>query len=357
MTVRQHLPRGNPLIAAAAMVIIIAGIRAARTIVVPLLLAIFISVIAAPVYVGMRRRGVPALVALSVLVVALSGLCFATVIIVSTSFEQFSANLPAYQAAAREQTDQFRAWLASKGIETADERWTEAFSPSAAMGMVGSLVNGVSELLGKALLILLTVVFILLEASGFPAKLRAISPEAENRLHSATHMLDNIRRYMAVKTITSGVTGGLIAVWLILLGGSNPLLWGLLAFALNFVPNIGSIIAAIPPVMIALLQNDPQGAVWIAGGYLVINQIIGSLIEPRVMGQSVGLSTLVVFVSLVFWGWVLGPIGMLLSVPLTATARIALEQDPRTRWVAVLLGSQVPDPRPPPATPPPAIQR
>lgn len=356
MTARELRRSGNPLLAAAALVVIIAGIKAARAIVVPLLLAIFVAVIAAPAYVGMRRRGVPALVALSLMIVALSGLCFATVIVVSSSFSQFTSNLPEYQAAARAQTEQFRAWLATHGIETGDQRWTEAFSPGVAMGMVGNLINGLSELLGKALLILLTVVFILLEGSGFPAKLRAISPAAELRLQGAAHMLDSIRRYMAVKTITSFITGGLIAVWLIMVGGQNPLLWGLLAFLLNFVPNIGSIIAAIPPVLIAMLQNDPNLAIWIGAGYLVINQVIGSLIEPRVMGQSVGLSTLVVFVSLVFWGWVLGPIGMLLSVPLTATARIALEQDPRTRWIAVLLGSQVPtEPKPAPAeTPPPA---
>jgi len=128
---------------------------------------------------------------------------------------------------------------------------------------------------------------------------------------------------------------------MLFVGVDYPLLWGLLAFLLNFVPNIGSIIAAIPAVIQVLVQLGFSAALVVAGGYLVINILIGTFIEPRYMGRGLGLSTLVVFLSLVFWGWVLGPVGMLLSVPLTITAKIALESHDGTRWVAIMLGPKV----------------
>jgi predicted PurR-regulated permease PerM len=137
------------------------------------------------------------------------------------------------------------------------------------------------------------------------------------------------------------VTGLVVTGGLMLIGVDYALLWGLIAFLLNYVPNIGSIIAAIPAVLLALVQLGPVHAVLVAGLYLIVNVVMGNAVEPRLMGKSLGLSTLVVFLSLVFWGWVLGPVGMLLSVPLTMIMKIALEVNPSTRWLAIMLGSDV----------------
>jgi predicted PurR-regulated permease PerM len=153
-----------------------------------------------------------------------------------------------------------------------------------------------------------------------------------------TGFVDDVKQYVALKTVTSLATGVLIAVWLTLLGVDFALLWGVLAFALNYVPNIGSIIAAIPALMLAMVQFGIVKTLIAAGGYVVVNTVVGSGIEPRLMGRGLGLSTLVVFMSLLFWGWLLGPVGMLLSVPLTITAKIALDSREDTRWLAVLLG-------------------
>jgi len=149
----------------------------------------------------------------------------------------------------------------------------------------------------------------------------------------------SIKRYLAIKTMTSLLTGAVIGISLAFLGVENAVLWGLLAFMLNYVPNIGSIIAAVPSVLFALVQLGVGGALATAAVFAVVNVIIGSVLEPRLMGRGLGLSTLVVFVSLVFWGWVLGPVGMFLSVPLTMTIKIALEAREGTRWIAVMLGS------------------
>jgi predicted PurR-regulated permease PerM len=145
---------------------------------------------------------------------------------------------------------------------------------------------------------------------------------------------------MAIKTATSLLTGVCVGVWLAVLGVNYPLLWGLLAFLLNYVPNIGSIIAAVPAVLLALVQFGIMKSFFAVGGYMVVNIGIGSIIEPRIMGRGLGLSPLVVFLSLVFWGWVLGPVGMLLSVPLTMTVKIALDSREDTKWIGVLLGSE-----------------
>jgi len=199
--------------------------------------------------------------------------------------------------------------------------------------------------LSNAFLVLLTLVFILLEASGFPKKLLVLSGGDPRGLQRAHQISESIRHYVSMKTWLSLATGVLIGLWLKFLDVDYPLLWGMLAFLFNFVPNIGSFIAAIPAIMLAIIHPGPATALYAAGGYLVVNGILGNVIEPRVMGRGLGLSTLVVFVSLVFWGWVFGPVGMLLSAPLTMIPRIYLDASERTRWLAVLLSAN-PEPEP-----------
>ncbi len=196
------------------------------------------------------------------------------------------------------------------------------------------------SLLTKGLLIYLTTVFILLETSILPGKIRNAMEKNTEAFDNLASIAGDVKKYLALKTAISLVTGILVAVWLMFLGVKYAILWGLIAFLLNFVPSIGSIVAAVPPCALALVQLGVFPAVLVIVGYLVVNITIGNIIEPRVMGQRMGLSTLVVFLSLVFWGWVLGPMGMLLSVPLTMTVKIVLQSHPDTRRLAILLGSQ-----------------
>ena len=150
-------------------------------------------------------------------------------------------------------------------------------------------------------------------------------------------IIQKIQHYFGIKTMTSLVTGFAITIWLLIIGVDYPVLWGLVAFLLNFVPNIGSIIAAVPAVLLALLMNGTMIAILTVVGYVVVNITIGNVVEPRVMGKGLGLRMLVVFISLVFWGWVLGPIGMLLAVPLTMTLKIMLKSYEQTKPFALLL--------------------
>ncbi len=123
------------------------------------------------------------------------------------------------------------------------------------------------------------------------------------------------------------------------MGIDFPLLWGLVVFLLNFVPNIGSILAAVPVILLALVQFGFVADAEVIILYLLVNNILGNFLEPKLMGRNLGLSTLVVFLSLVFWGWLLGPVGMFLSVPLTMTLKIIMDNNDNTRWIAILLSN------------------
>jgi predicted PurR-regulated permease PerM len=155
---------------------------------------------------------------------------------------------------------------------------------------------------------------------------------------------------MVIKTLISLATGVLIGIWLFILGVDFPILWGFLAFLLNYVPNVGSTIAAIPAVLLAFIQLGLGRAVMATAGYMAVNFILDNVIETRLMGQRLGLSTLVVFLSLIFWGSLLGPVGMVLCIPLTMTLKFACENNRDTRWIAVLIGPETPTESIPPVS-------
>ena len=178
----------------------------------------------------------------------------------------------------------------------------------------------------------------MLEISGLPLKLKKILSKPDVSISRFQEIFQNINKYIAIKTWISLGTGLLVYILLLIIGVDYAILWAVLAFVLNFIPTIGSIIALIPPALLTIVQLGFGEAGIVLVGYLIINTIMGNILEPRFMGKGLGLSTLVVFLSLIFWGWILGPIGMLLSVPLTITIKIALDSSDETRWLSVMLG-------------------
>jgi predicted PurR-regulated permease PerM len=167
--------------------------------------------------------------------------------------------------------------------------------------------------------------------------MKSVLKDPEESLPRIEAFRGAVQRYVALKSLISIATGILIWIWLLVLGIDFAPLWGFMAFLLNYIPNIGSILAAIPAVSLALVQLGPGSAVAALAGYLVVNNVVGNFVEPRIMGRGMGLSTLVVFISLVAWGWIFGTIGMLLSVPLTMTLKIGFESSRDHRWVSRLL--------------------
>lgn len=335
------------LIGAAAFVILVAGMKAAEAILVPFLLAVFLSVVCSAPLRWLEQHRVPTGLAVILIMLMLLGIGGVIGTLVGTSVVGFTNALPTYQVrletqvasvfASLEGTALF-AWLQERGVDVSEDVLLRQFDVANVFPVVARLLSGLTNVLANTALIVVTMIFILLEMSSFPAKAAAaFGGQSSGGFRRFT---ESVRHYLALKTLISLATGVGVAVWLTILGVDYPLLWGLLAFLLNYVPNIGSLIAAVPAVLFAFIQKGTGTMMLVAIGYLVVNTVIANFIEPRVMGRGVGLSTLVVFLSLVFWGWILGPVGMLLSVPLTMVVKIALESTDDTRHIAILLGSR-----------------
>lgn len=333
-------PAARFLIVAGAFVVVVAGMKSASDLVTPFLLSVFIAVLASPPLQYLRSLGLPYWAAMLIIVAVLVAVGGGLGALFTSSLTTFNDNLANYQARLRTLSSELLRWLDGIGLPIPREALNSALDPSRALALAGELIKGLGSALTNALLILIAVVFMLLEASSLPSKLRAALRAPEESLAHLRAVMQTINRYMALKTSTSLLTGILVWIWLRLLGLDFPAMWGTLAFLLNFVPTIGSFIAAIPAVLLALVQLDLQAALLTALGFLVINVTIGNLVEPKVMGRGLGLSTLVVFVSLVFWGYVLGSAGMFLSVPLTMALKIVLDANPQTRPIAILLGPE-----------------
>ena len=331
------------LVIAASFVIIVAGMKAAESIIVPFLLALFIAIIASPPYFWLQGKGLPK--ALSMLIVIFAFLFVISIIglLIGTSINDFTSKLPLYETKLSSQMQGVIAWLTEAGILEKQINLNEMFNPSSVFKIVANTLNEVSGLFANGFLILLMIVFMLLEVSSFPLKLKKMFNDPETSIKRVNSISDNINKYIAIKTAISIGTGLLVTIFLLIMGVDYPVLWGVLAFALNFIPTIGSIIALIPAVLLTIVQLGFGDALIVLIGYLVINTIMGNILEPRLMGKGLGLSTLVVFISLIFWGWILGPVGMLLSVPLTITIKIILDSSEETRWFAILLGPEKAD--------------
>ncbi len=308
------------LITAASLVIVVAGMQAAAALINPFLLAIFLAILFSPPLYWLQRRGVPKALAVAIILLGFLVTSFLLMAFVGRSLNALTGQLPFYQERLATILSHLFAWLNSLGIDTSNVLLADYVSPRKIMDLVYLMLSLVRGLFTHMLLIFLTVLFIMIEAAGFPGKLQAAFPDPEKTLGHFRAITASVNQYMGVKAIFSLATGLSIWILLTLLGVDFAGTWGLLAFFLNFIPSIGSIIAAVPAILLALLQLGLPTALLTLLGYLVVNVLFGNFLEPRFMGRRLGLSTLVVFLSLLFWGWVLGPVGMVLSVPLTMIA-------------------------------------
>lgn len=328
-------PLSRILVATAALFIILAGMRVAQPILVPFLLATFLAVLTSPAVNWLVRHRAPNPLAIGIVVALVFGVLYGIGTLVVTSAEEFVSRIPEYEGRLEELLVFLRdrlPWLAS------DLRTTlQSIAPSDNfIGFAGRLFSGLGSILLATFLTLFMLIFMLYEAQGATAKMnRALGND-----HSADYarrFTRLVQRYLVIKSLVSAITG--LAVWafLMIFNIDYPILWGTLAFLMNFIPNIGSLIAAIPVIILATVQQGLSGFIISLAGFSAINAVIGNILEPRLMGRSLDLSTLVVFLSLIFWGWILGPVGTLLAVPLTVVVKIGLEVYPKSRWLAVML--------------------
>ncbi len=351
MTEQNNCPSGTRLLViAAALVVIIWGINQAQSALVSSLVAVFLAVLGTPLVQRLERKRFPSVAAVLIVLSGMLVILLAVGGLVGTSLSGFSDSLPSYQQRIQEQAAAMAAMLANKGLHVTDKVLLEYLNPAAVMKLFVGMLGGLGAVVSNIVLILLTVMFILLEASSFPIKLRAVLGDPRQRFPEFTKFADDLQRYMIVATCLNLTAGGLIGIWLAILGVGSPVLWGFLAFMLLYIPHVGSIIAAIPAVSLTLVQFGIGRAALVAAGYVAIAFTIGNVIQPKLMGRKLCLSTLVVFLSLIFWGRMLGLLGAALCIPFTLTLKFACESHKSTQWIAVLLGPEVPAENIPPAS-------
>ncbi|WP_163560350.1 AI-2E family transporter [Halomonas sp. NO4] len=330
----------NLTLALAALVIIVAGMRAGSSLLVPLMLATFITVVCTAPVQWLQRLGLSPRLAVWLTLVVIGGLLSLLGLLVVNSFGTFVDALPGIEQKLYDYYLGLLDRLASMGLAIDTNRLAELIDAEQFGSQIPALLGELGNLLMQSIVVALLVIFLLFETLNFRDKLSHALANPAPSLRRVREFSLTLKRYLAVKTLISLATGLLVWLACLLVGADFPLLWGVLAFALNYIPNIGSAMAAVPPVLLLLVS--PEGgllpALVLAAAYLAINFVLGNLVEPKVMGRALGLSTFVAFLSLVVWGWIFGAVGMLLSVVLTMTLKIALDSHPQTRWIAHLLG-------------------
>jgi predicted PurR-regulated permease PerM len=311
-------------------------------------LALFLAILTLPIVVWLQQRGVHRAVAvlLAVLVdVALFGLL---VLLASQSINDLEGRIDRY---GRTLTGIWNGWI--QGLQEAtfpganllaEYLNPEILDPGQLFSFAGTALETALSFASSAFLVFLILIFILGEATVFPAKFRAILGRKQGHSSRLTKIVTEVQEYLGIKTFISLATGILLGAWCWVLGLDFPVLLGLVAFVLNYVPTIGSIIASVPAMLLGLIQFGTGHALLVGVGYVLVNLGFGNLIEPNLLGRRLGLSTLVVILSLIFWGWVWGPVGALLAVPLTMVVKIMLENTTDLRWVSILLDKAPPEP-------------
>ena len=329
---------GYFFIVMASVVVVLAGIKSASTIIVPILLSLFIAIILSPSYNFFRKKRVPDILSLLIVVSIFALFIIMIVKLIGTSVTDFSANIDGYTESLKMYYVPYIEKGEVFGFSLPVDTFTNIFDAKRIMLFATAIMKSLSSMLTNGFVILLIVIFMLLESNHFAQKIE-FADSSKETIDKIYEIFSKIKRYMVIKASVSLVTGLIVWIALSLIGTDYAFLWAVLAFIFNFVPNIGSIIAAVPAVMLTLIQYGFMSALLVIGIYFSINIIIGSILEPRIMGRGLGLSTLVVFLSLLFWGWLLGIVGMLLSIPLTIMAKITFDANKNTQWISILLGS------------------
>jgi len=343
---RDQDPGAKLLFSLACVVVIVYGLKFAAPILLPSALAFVLAVLSLPVMIWLRRHKVPKVWAILVPVGLNVAVAALLIMVASQSASQLQTKLPVYVNTLMQ--------MQAAGVETIEARWDivvtdyltmDLINPAAIVGFARGAVGRIAQLMSMTFLVFLIMAFMLSEATVFPEKFKYLTEDTDPDQDRLATVITEVQTYLGIKTVVSLATGAILGAWAYAMGLDFPVLLGLIAFLLNYVPTVGSIIAAIPAVLLSvILVGSVSHAILVGLGYAVVNTLFGNILEPNLMGRRLGLSTLVVILSLLFWGWAWGPMGALLSVPLTVMVKIWLENTKDLRWVAILL-----DKAPPPA--------
>jgi AI-2 transport protein TqsA len=344
---RPAFPRAVVMLVGwAAGFLILAGVYFTAWLIGPAFLALIIVIAISPVQSWLRHRGWPGWLTTLVLVVLVVGLLLLFAVVIVVSIARLATLLPQYADRADDLLKSLAGSLERFGV--APEQLQQAvgsIDPAKLVAVIGAFLAGLSGALTSLVFLLCLLLFLSVEAGGMDRRLSAVAadrPGLERALRSFAH---GTRTYLVVTTVFGLIVGVLDAVALAIIGIPLPVLWGVLSFITNYIPNVGFIIGLVPPALLGLLTGGVPDMLLVVGVYCLLNLVIQSIIQPYFVGDSVGLGVTITFLALIFWAWLIGPLGALLAIPLTLLVKALLvDADPTARWAIALGGSLEPDP-------------
>lgn len=317
------------LLKIAAVTIIMLGLRIASALITQILIIIFIAVIISPIYYLLRKLKFPNWLALATVIISMCCFTFFGILsFITQAIQKFADKIPDYYNQFIQIVRDVTAWLAEHDIIIPEKvvDYIATFGLEQIMPIVKGVTPFMVSMLQQIIVVLIVVSFILCELQSMPRMVRTFRWVNNDIYDRLLRVVLDIRHYMGIKTLISAFTGISIYLGLKLLGVPSAEILGLLAFVLNFVPVFGSIIATIPAIILASINSEETGTiVYVILLYIIVNQILGNILEPKFMGRGFGISPVVVLLAVLVWGWVLGPIGMLLAVPLTMAVKSSLD--------------------------------
>jgi AI-2 transport protein TqsA len=330
------------MLALAATVVVFVGMRLAAPILNPILFAVVLALLFSPIYAWLIRHRIPTPLALVIMLVGLSVLFLGLFLLLGVSIARFSGEIGSYTSKLSGQLDEIQNLTKSLGVTTADLH--KALSPSALTGAIGTILSGVADFLSDLFLILVIVLFLLAEGPAMMNRLRASTGPEHPQVARLAVFGRNVVRQLGLRAIVNLVTAAGVVVLLLVLRVDFPLMWGILAFFLSFIPWIGLPLAVAPAVVLALAEHGLTSAVLVIVGVIVINVLAENALSPMLMGRGLSISPTILFIGFLFWAWLLGGPGAFLAAPLTIFLVLMLDTFPETRWLASVMGMGGPDP-------------
>lgn len=337
----------------ACLVIVLAGMKAAAGVLVPMVYAFFLAVLSFPLLRWLTRHRIPGPVALAMTLLVNLGVLAGLITLAVRLLISFNSDLPRYLRGLQRNLTDLGGWLDDKGIEGAKEMTGSLFDWNTIIGyatqqdvmsrigaMLGSTFGTLATVFAGLVMILILMMFVLMEATGTHRRIAAVRMSGGPDFSGLMRSVTDIQKYLGIKTLISALTGLLAGAWCWFFDLQYPLLWAILAFIFNYIPAVGSSAASIPAIVEALVQHGGGAAIGIALGYGGINFALDNFVQPQLLGNRFGISALVVVLSVIFWGWLWGTMGMFLAVPLTMVMKVLLDNSEEFRWVSVAMSQK-----------------
>ena len=321
------------LIALASIVIVVLGLKAASSVMAPVLFAGFLAIISTPAITALRKRGLPDWAAITVTCLSVIVVFGAIFVLLYSSLSQFSDELPTYQAQMQEKSASVDNWLQDHGIDTSDASAHNAFNGETLANLAVRVIDMVLSFLSSFLLLFLLIIFFLIDAGLFVTRGERQLASAADRWPAVHKFIGNLQRFFLIKTAENLIISASMVILLYIFHVPFPILWGIIGFFLSFIPQIGLTLACIPPVLLALVTNGPAAAIAIIVGVTIVNQVGDNVILPLMAHDKLNMPLSIQFVSFIFWTWVLGPAGAILALPLTMIVRLCLSMSTQSRWL------------------------